>query len=270
MGKLFWGAAFIVTGTLFLLQSAGVLQAGFAFWPLVSLIVGVYLVIRGFVSGLFSLREKSSWMKLAFGIWIGSWGLFETLHANGFVSVNGWEAVVRAWPVLLVALGLALVTGDLKIWFVAGPVEKRFGRQEVDRELRETQREMGRLGDIHLGRKPWRLDGGLDVNHSIGDVRVDLTTAEITPGEHPIQINSSIGEVVVLVPADCSVKASAFTTLGSIRLFDEEREGATVRFEKSVVVPDSDVTLDIKIHMRIGSVRVRRVSASGEGEEKTG
>lgn len=289
MSRLFWGTVFIVAGALFLLQSTGVFHAGLAFLPVVAVIFGVYLALRALVPFPFRLGKRSSWLKLALASLIGVWGIFEILHANGYAALTGREAIGRSWPVLLLAIGLALVVGRPEDGDDEGGWHPGRWRRELRREVwawhhdwhrgwhgagRGALRHVGRIGDLHVGRKPWRLDDGLEVRHSIGDVRVDLTTADIAPGEHPVRISSSVGEVVVLVPSNCSVRAAASALLGSVRVFDEDRDGSPAHLEKSIVVPDSDVTLDIRVRTRVGSVKIRRVPTAGneegQGEERAG
>lgn len=281
MSKLFWGSVFIVGGVLLLLlQATSVFPAGLPFWPAVAVIFGVYLCLRALFRDRYPLRRRLSWIMLALGALVATWGIIDILHANGYTVWDGREAIGRSWPVILVAIGLGLIFGRSEDDEDGGPNGRGGGRKsgwlgawetgDLARSLGPdwwgwhrdppvVQRYMSRVGDVHIGRKPWRLDGAFELLHSVGDVRVDLTTAEISPGEHRVRIQSSIGEVVVLVPSNCSVKASASASIGSVQIFDEEREGWPAWLEESVSVPGSEVTLDIRVRTRIGSVSIRRV-----------
>lgn len=270
MSKLFWGTVLIVGGVLLLLlQVTPVFPAGLPFWPAVAVIFGVYLCFRAFLRDPYPLRRRFSWVMLSLGALIATWGLFDILHFNGHALLSGREAIGRSWPVILVALGLGLILGKSEDDWDDGPKGGGGGRWGWHRDPPAVLRYMSRVGDVHIGRKPWRLGGAFDLRHSIGDVRVDLTTADITPGDHHIRINSSIGEVVVLVPSNCSARVAAFTAIGSVQVFDESRDGLPAALKESIDVPGSDVTLYIRVRTRIGSVSVRRVpaarSASGNG-----
>ena len=285
MSKLFWGSVLVVIGTLFLLQSAGAFQAGLSFWPVALLILGLYVFLRGLVPGRFSVRRRPSWIRAALGIWIASIGLFETLYDNGLSSIDGRAAMGIIWPILLVGLGLSLLVGAVfgqsssRGSTVRGISWARGNSQAMKHWSKWTwwlgpdhhsqPGHAGWIGDVHFGREPWKLDGPLDLRYKVGDIRIDLTTADIAPGEHDIAITSSIGEIYVLVPAECSIRAEASVAIGSVSIFDDERSGVSIGLVKSAPAQESVATLNISVHLRIGTVTVRRVPHREEEEART-
>ncbi|MCK9911716.1 cell wall-active antibiotics response protein LiaF, partial [Microbacteriaceae bacterium K1510] len=60
------------------------------------------------------------------------------------------------------------------------------------------------IGDIHLGHDYWDLVP-LNISHFIGDTVIDLTRANIAPGETRITVSSFIGDVKVFLPTDSDI-----------------------------------------------------------------
>jgi len=62
----------------------------------------------------------------------------------------------------------------------------------------------------------------------LGDVRLDLSQAEIPAGETEIRVFSFIGDVKVTVPEGVAVSASTVGLLTTTRLFDRKRDSLVV------------------------------------------
>lgn len=262
--RIFWGTVLIVLGTLFALQSFGVLPVALPFWSVVLTIVAVYLFFRGLVPGPFSWRKGPHWVKLSLGAWLGGIGVFDILHANQITGLAGRDIWSAGWFVLLIGIGLALIFGNGRFeirtdkggkWDRWGGWRSRwnwvFGPHDASTVIG--------MGDLYYGRKPWALDGDLTLRHRAGDVRIDLTTAEIKDGSHRVELAVGAGDVVVLVPDWCSANVRATVGVGNLDVFDEVRQGLKVSMEKSEVVPDATVTLHIDVRLGAGNLEVRRV-----------
>lgn len=238
--RILWGVVLIVVGTLLALQTFGVLPVALPFWPIVWTIVGTYLVVDS-LRPMF--RRGPSWIKLTLGLWIGAIGVADLLHTNGIITITGDDVWRLGWFVLLIGAGLALIFGE----------KRRTSSKHCSR--------INGMGDLHFGREPWVLNRDLSIGHGMGDVRVDLTTAEITEGRHRVNVKVGMGEVVVLVPDNCHVRARASAGMGEVEIFGEGRDGVGVTLEKDVDVPDAASTLEIDARIRIGTVSIRRVPA---------
>ncbi|WP_227872291.1 cell wall-active antibiotics response protein LiaF [Paenibacillus albus] len=88
-----------------------------------------------------------------------------------------------------------------------------------------VQTRSGFIGDIYLGQDYWELKP-MNISHFIGDTVLDLTKAQIPPGETIVNISSFIGDVKVYLPNDYEigvhVVSSAF--VGDVAVL-EHREG---------------------------------------------
>lgn len=243
MKRSLWGVILIALGVVILLQRFGIFPFGFSFWSLVLLGVGLWLISSGFG------RRGPDWFTLALGVWVGAMGLFSILNDAGLVPVDGGMIARNGWPILIIALGVSIVFGRGPVVVVNSRGRTRESRHQV-------------VGDLNYGSgEHWVLDGDLVLEHSVGDVKVDLTTADITPGSHRIVISQSIGEVVVKVPDNVTVRASGESSIGEIDVLGTVRSGMGLSAEKTVTVPESPVELVVEVQVRVGSLRISRVPA---------
>lgn len=267
MIRIFWGVVLIVVGALFALQTFGVLSANLTFWPVIFTIVGMSLVVRGLFPSPFRLRSGPAWLKLSFGVWLAGIGLFDILHANEIIALSGRDVWSVGWFVLLIGAGLTLIFGHGKTYLPNGDNgqggsyrEKCYwGKQWLDWRDPEFYRQKGRIGDLHYGRESWVLQRKFNIKHQFGDVRLDLTTAQIGEGTYNINVVASAGEIVILVPSDCNAIVRARTGAGTINVFGDRRDGVASYLENSFHVPESTATLNIDVRLRLGEVSVRHV-----------
>ena len=107
------------------------------------------------------------------------------------------------------------------------------------------------------------LDGDLDLQHGIGDIVLDLSTASISEGAHHIHAGASIGEMLIRVPDHVNVVAEAAVTVGELELFGENRTGlGGLSLKQEIFTEDSPVRLHIEARLGIGSLKVVRVFAA--------
>jgi lia operon protein LiaF len=244
MKKKIWGLVLITLGVLALLQGTGYYNFGLSFWPVVLTLIGGSIVWKGF--------RKVSWFSMALGLWLGAIGLFSILHAAGVSTLSGGDIARVGWPILLIAAGVAFLTGRALVnvhW--NGSKHAWSGKA----------RDLRMVGDVRYGQGQWTLDKDLYLDHGVGDVKVDLTTADITDGYHRITVKAAIGEVLLRVPDSATVKARAATGIGELHVLGDVRNGLGLQLEKEVTVPDAKVELDIDVKLGIGSLRVVRSPA---------
>lgn len=241
MKRQLWGSVLVLLGVMALLQGTGQFNFGLAFWPVVGLLGGVAVLIS-------SLR-KLSWLGIILGFWVGAMGLVTILANAGVALPMNLDAgmIARAgWPLLLIAIGLSVV----------------FGRTRVSWSWDwDSRRKSGTVGELRYGQEPWTLDQDLFIEHGVGDVKIDLSTADITEGHHLVEVKAGVGEVLIRVPDNVSVDVNARGGIGELYVMGESRNGLGLRLSKQLLVPGSPVFLKIDAQLGIGSLRVVQTPA---------
>lgn len=234
MKKQFLGVTLVVVGVLALLQGLGTYNFGLEFWPVVMVIFGAMLLL----SSLKRLPPK--WFGVVLGGFLLAAGGLDIAYNAGLTLYDGSLITAQFWPVLLIAIGLSVLFGR-RGWITG----KWHGRYQYKM-----------IGDTRMGGDVWRLDKDLDMDHGVGDLRIDLTTAEIAEGEHQIKVHGGIGDMVIRVPDNVNVTARASLGVGDITVFRSQRSGVSLSLEQEQVVPDSNIHLYIKAHLGIGNLRI--------------
>lgn len=236
MKRQFWGLMLILFGSLALLQVTGPYRFGLSFWPVVLTIVGLWILSSSF--------RHTSWFGLALGLWLTGMGVVDMANAAGYTTLTRGDVVSNGWPVLLVAIGLSMIFG---------------GRKWVGRRHFHFEGKSHLVGDQKMGGgSPWKLDKDLTMDHGIGDVKLDLTNAEITEGVHNIHVNAWIGDMVIRVPDNVNLAVDAEVSIGELEVLDERRDGMGNKIHKSWIVPDATAELRITARLNIGDVRIVR------------
>lgn len=252
MKRQLWGVIILAIGILVLLQVTGVFELGLSFWPLVLLLLGIAIVWESMSHGF------RSWFLLGLGLWVGGIGLFNILSAAGFSVLSGGDIARYGWPLMLVAIGLSILIGD-RGWFGEGGCWS--GKLSEDGSGKSCSR-MRHIGDLYHGRAPWILDENLDFFHGIGDVVIDLTTAEIKPGSHRIFVKVGAGEVNVRLPGGVNLEVDASVGLGELELFGEQRSGiGGLSLRRVVQVEGAVATVQVEIKLGLGDLNVSYLPA---------
>jgi predicted membrane protein len=152
------------------------------------------------------------------------------------LDVNVWTL---CFPVALILLGL---------WVLIGPGligTDRYGRQKL-------------LGDI-IRRGVWSVTDE-EFWIGVGDVRLDMSEAEIPTGETLIKVWSFISDVRLSVPEGVGVAVSSTAFIVEVRLLGRKRE----RFLSPINIESDDYTqaertIRLETTSFIGDVRIRRV-----------
>lgn len=233
------GLVLVGLGVLLLFQELGLANLGLQFWPVVMTLFGGVLIWSG-------LRWWPSWIKIALGLWVGSIGLFTILHNAGVSPIRGSDITAKGWPFLLIAIGLSALLG--------GGFRVRWS----DRRMRK----MHMVGDIRYGGDRWLLEKDLRLDQGIGDVKIDLTTADIPEGTHQVDIDVKIGDVVIRVPDNVTVVADGTVNMGELQVLDEHHAGmGGLQARREVRIPDCPTTLHISGRVRIGKLTITREPA---------
>jgi len=96
----------------------------------------------------------------------------------------------------------------------------------------------------------------------VGDVRLDMTNADIPVGETQIRIFGFVGDVRVRVPEDVGVSVSSTSFITDARVLDKKYNRVLTPFHltsENYEIAERKVRLEISCF--VGEIRVRRVSA---------
>lgn len=121
------------------------------------------------------------------------------LLAGNLLNFNGWAL---CWPAALIALG---------IWFVMRPASTLPGGISSYRFI----------GDYHR-KGPWQVVNE-EISQFVGDIHLDLTQAEIQPGETRLRFSGFVGELVLTVPSGVGVSLTASAFVNDLDLFGQRR-----------------------------------------------
>jgi lia operon protein LiaF len=242
--RQFWGVVITIVGVLALLQVLNLFNFGLSFGPVALTLAGLAI--------LWSSFRKVSWFGLALGLWVGGIGLFEILNNAGLSPVDGGMIARAGWPILLVAIGVSVLFGKSSLRWVY-----RSGDWNRDWGKGWEKRHSHVIGEVHMGQSgTWPLDGDLNLDHGVGDVRLDLTTADISAGTHRIRVHAGIGDAVIRVPDNVNVNVSARVGIGDLTVLGDRRSGMGCAITRTLVVPESPVTLEIDAHLGLGDLDV--------------
>lgn len=225
MQRLTVGLVAIVAGLLLLGRQFGLLSNQISLASLAITLAGLWIFLS-------SLGQRGIFGALI-GAWITAFGGLPILAEMGFAVPPVSFLFKLILPGILVGVGLEML---LK------PKGKPHAR--------------GVVGDQRIGAEPWQLTGDMRIEHGVGDLKLDLTTATISPGEHEIKVKHGMGTCIIQVPTDVSVEAEGHVKLGDLILFGEQRGGTGARLEGGWTRPESPVTLEIKAKMGTGELRV--------------
>lgn len=234
MKKQFLGVTLVVVGVLAMLQGLNMYNFGLEFWPVVMVIFGGLVMVSSLK------RFPPQWFGLVIGGFLLAAGGLDIAHNAGLSAYGGSMITAQFWPVLLIAIGLSVLFGR-RGWMVG----KWHGKYQYKM-----------IGDTRMGGDVWRLDKDLNLDHGIGDLRIDLTTAEITEGEHQIKVQGGIGDMVIRVPDNVNVTVKASVGVGDVTVFRSQRSGVSLSLEQEQVVAESSVHLHVRAQLGIGNLRV--------------
>ncbi len=252
MKQKIWGLILLALGILVLLQVTEVLYLGLSFWPVVLLLLGIVILWESISHGF------TSWFLMGLGLWVGAIGLFNILSKAELTTLTGSEIVRYGWPLILVAIGLSILFGDRKSF-----IKKKFRKwgegweEGCEFDNWESYSQVRQIGDLYHGRTSWVLDQNHEFYHGIGDVMIDLTTADIRPGTHRIFIKVGIGELNVRIPDGVNIEVEGSVGLGELNIFGDKRSGfGGLNFKKKIEAPESEAVVLIKARMGIGELNV--------------
>jgi hypothetical protein len=205
------GLAILAMGVLLLLRMAGVPvnpRMIFAtYWPVIPLILGLNWLILSFrpAGSGEGRRVFFSWGQLISAVIALAVGVIYLGRNLGYFEVQ----MVSFWRIfgafVLILIGLSLLKGFSR----AGQ-----GRGRVAF--------MGGIGAG--GSTPWKLESGSYLAF-MGGIDLDLTTAEIPPGETVLDLTAFMGGIDVKIPPDLAVIYQGSSVLGGVTFRGHEDAG---------------------------------------------
>jgi hypothetical protein len=262
-GSLVIGAMLMAVGVGLLLDRSGmsVWPDRWHLWPILLFGVGVAQLVESPSGGPYR-----GLLLIAGGVWL--------------LGVQaGWLSVGTSWPLLVVALGIAISVGGISrrrdTGAAVAPGERRQGRSlaplailgiwvaillagappGIDWTERDSNDGRTRVFRVMGNASPTVPEGafkGGDVVAVMGRSELDLTRATLAPGEEvTIDVFTLMGRTVVKVPRDWVVDVKTRAVAGSIR--DERRV--------KNVLPELEATHPPKVTVRglvgMGSMAIR-------------
>jgi len=164
---------------------------------------------------------------------------------NIFGGFDFWDFIWKLWPVALIVPGVYIIKNQRRI---RGDIEsgdftsenRLFG--DLDISLRGKE-----IADCHF-------------STLIGDIKIDLTSAELKTGENKISASSLVGDIRIKTPDHLPIKLSSRSIIGDMRFEDLRRDGF---FQKLDHIDDnfgsSEKKLSLTVNGIIGDLNVNRI-----------
>jgi lia operon protein LiaF len=161
------------------------------------------------------------------------------LLIGSLFDVDVW---VLCWPIGLIVLGLLLL---LRPQLISSDTASR---QKL-------------LGDIRR-RGEWQVSDE-EFWLGIGDVTLDMTSAEIPPGETHLRVVQFVGDIRLSLPEGVGVSLSSTAMIGSVRAFGRKRD---IFFTPLRLSSENYETAERKVRLEtsmfIGDVRIRQAEGA--------
>ena len=234
-GRLIGGLIVIALGALLLLDSLDVLD--FNVWEVVSWIASIGMIVFG-LGMLIAQRFQRVFLPIAL------------MLGGGFILLGnlGYDAT-RYWPVILIIVGLGLLFGHRRKRRSANVDKSSKTSVEVSSVSRTINED-----DVHisctLGEAKERVESqnfrGGTVNVTMGNVGLDLRDTVVVNRPATLEVNMTMGGLVVRVPTDWVVNMENVITMGEAE--DKRTRVATDSGEPHLVVSGrvtmSSITID--------------------------
>jgi hypothetical protein len=178
------------------------------------------------------------------------------------IELSGVHVVAGAYPALaLTIVGLGLLAGTwvgrsrglIAVGIIAGLLTGAVSAADVWGDHDRGRVDL-RLTPSTLAELPTSQDFGS------GTVRYDLTRLDFRGVDRPLKLSIGAGEIVVVVPRDVDVTATASMGIGQVDLFDQGRGGLSSDLTVTDLGADGagGGTLDLALDAGVGHLEVRR------------
>jgi hypothetical protein len=240
------GFGLIAAGLIFLLERISLVTLHFSIWSIVWTILGGYMVQRAVRWG------RASWVQLGFGGWLMAVGLLDILQGMGLSPVGGELIRGAFWPLMLLAIGITILTGGIKMSVM------------WDGHWDRHARPWGAVGDSRFGGPGYVVQEDMQISHGIGETRIDLSQAEVLPGTWNLQFSQGIGDATIYLPGHVSVLVEANVGLGDLEVLGERRSGFGPTLKRQITVDGAEATLVVQAHNGLGRLRILQAAPFGD------
>jgi predicted membrane protein len=219
--QIFWGAAIIIVGLLFLLQNFGFVR-DFEFWnflPVILILLGGYQLF---------VNQFRAWVGPLIMILVGSYLLMATLN---FIAWGTFWSLI--WPTILILVGISII------------FRKGFGGTEFSQEDRGQFSSFAAFSGQKRNVTAPDFQNG-EITAMFGGAEIDLRNAAITNPPARIQTTVMFGGADIFVPADWDVRVNVVALFGGT---DDKRHNLAPAKETPDLVISGTVMfggLDIK------------------------
>ncbi|MBF7097638.1 cell wall-active antibiotics response protein [Alkalibacter mobilis] len=195
-GNILAGLLILIIGMALLLNNLGITDFNmayliFTYWPIFIIIAGLSLLINHGSKG-----------EVLSGILILSLGTLILLRNLGFVDINISTIFNLIWPMILILIGFAVLTG-----------KKSSGKSNF-----------AFMGSIERLKDPWKVEEG-GYFAFMGGIELDFRVADIPEGTTTLDLNAFMGGIEVTVPRNITVVCDGMAVLGGIELLGKSTGG---------------------------------------------
>jgi predicted membrane protein len=144
---------------------------------------------------------------------------------QNFDMLDIGDIISTFWPLVLVAIGLKILydrksqnSEDYKT------IKDTVGSKTEDNISSDSVARNNVFGDLIINIKSKKFSGG-SVSNVFGDVRIDLSNAEVTENNCKLYVNGVFGSVYIKLPAGVQAKIKANSVAGELSIKDETHDG---------------------------------------------
>jgi len=189
---------------------------------------------------------------IGWGLALIGGGVLWLLHLVGVTIV--WEVVL---PVVIVAIGLALVAGGRHV-AQSGLIGLGVVLTVIAVVLSMTPMQVS----LTAGDRNYTVTdlAELESSYSLGagTLTIDLRDLELAEGTTELAASVSMGELVVLVPADVTITGTGHTMAGEVVAFGRTTAGVSPRRSLAEAGADGGPVLDLQLRTVFGRIEVTR------------
>jgi lia operon protein LiaF len=170
------------------------------------------------------------------GIWL--------LNNMGAMYFDFGDFIGRAWPVAIILVGFWLLWGGKKSLVIKGDSSSKQVSQGVG-DMEVTPDVIG--------------PEGLSVGIGAGEVKLDLTKAQLQDKENLIEVKIGLGDINIVVPKDVPIRAEGRTGIGDLHFLDRSADGVGARLDvQDETYANATRKLRILTKTGLGDVHVTR------------
>jgi len=256
--RMWWGVAVVVVGLLLLAANFGYIApfSVWGLWPILLILPsakfaagGMTIVVRSDRGRVRAQAATGVGYRLV-ALWVALGAGAQLLRNINLIPWDWGDVAYGTLPLLLVGIGLALMLRPRDgLWHWSQ--KERMGRAASGTSVI--------VGDLRFGARPWVFKSPMSVSLWAGDVGVDLTTAQFTPGDNFLALHGWAGDLDVRVPDGIEVVVEAHCGAGQLRVFGERRDGLGCDLKATRAATDGadPIRLFIGADLTFGEITVR-------------